>query len=191
MHFYAFAFFLPSKSPIRFEYLSAVYKSAISFIQAALDHDMHSISLFEYCTSDVLRTLISASCILLKILNSAFAVNFDITQGRIMFNTCILAIRSASVRSNDFPDRVAKAQTRMWAAAGGGFDAQSSTLREVPRHQIDPLEMRMRNRMSVSHVFDCIWGWRRTIVPHLQGELTKFYFKSKLSHLFPIHALVT
>lgn len=172
MHFHSLAFHLSSTSLFRSTSLSDVYKAATMFIQATLDYDMQSNSIFEYCTDYILKTLISASCILLKILNSSLAANYDTIQGKTLFNTCILAIRSASVKDNDFPERVAKAQTRMWRAAGGGFDTQTNALREKPRSRADPLELRIRSRMCMSHVFDCIWGWRRTIGHQSQGELS-------------------
>jgi len=80
-----------------------------------------------------------------------------------MFNAFILAIRSASILKHDFPERIAEAQTRMWRAAGGGFDAQTNSLREQRRVVADPLEMKIRSRMATSHVYDCIWSWRNSI----------------------------
>jgi len=73
-----------------------------------------------------------------------------------MFNACILAVRSSSVKKDDFPDRVAEAHTRMWRAAGGRFDAQQSTVAFA-----DPLTLVVRSRMCVSHVYDYVWRWRR------------------------------
>jgi hypothetical protein len=80
-----------------------------------------------------------------------------------MFNACILAIRSISLKENDFPDRVAEAHTRMWRAAGGGFDVQKNSLRHQPQDKSDPLVLKIRSRMNVSHVYDCVWSWRRSI----------------------------
>ena len=73
-----------------------------------------------------------------------------------MFNACILALRSISVKKNDFPDRVAEAHTRMWRAAGGGFDPAQQTPALA-----DPLNLAIRSRMCVSHVYDYVWSWRR------------------------------
>jgi hypothetical protein len=87
-----------------------------------------------------------------------------------MFNTCILALRSISLKENDFPDRVAEAQTRMWRAAGAGFDAALNTLRSPPMDDYDPLTLRIRSRMCMSHVYDCTYTWRRTILAQQAGE---------------------
>jgi hypothetical protein len=102
VHFTASSFFLPGFSPIHSSSISAAYNAAIAFIQGVLNPEMHSSSLLHYCTNYILRTLISASCILLKILNSSIAIRFDAMQGRTMFNTCILAFRSISLKKNDF-----------------------------------------------------------------------------------------
>ncbi len=87
-----------------------------------------------------------------------------------MFNAAILALRSISLKKNDFPDRVAEAQTRMWRAAGAGFDAQQNRLRSPPMDDYDPLNLRIRSRMCVSHVYDCTYTWRKTIIAQQAGE---------------------
>jgi hypothetical protein len=150
--------------------IEAAYNAAIAFIRGVLDPDMHSNSLLHYCTNYILRTLISASCILLKILNSSIAVHLDSMQGRTMFNACILALRSISLKKNYFPDRVAEAQTRMWRAAGAAFDAQRNTLISPPMDNSDPLALRIRSRMCVSHVYDCTYIWRRAIIAQQASE---------------------
>jgi transcriptional regulatory protein LEU3 len=170
MHFQTHVFHMPEHYLSRPAALSSVYAATIRFIQAVLDHDMQT-PILEFCTNYILRTLISASCILLKILNSSFASKVDSNQGRTMFNTCILAIKSASVRDSDFPERVAKSQTRMWQAVGRGFDSTTRSLRETPLSSADPLKLTMRNRMCVSHVFDCLWGWRRSLENSTNGKL--------------------
>ncbi|PMD31725.1 hypothetical protein L207DRAFT_500780 [Hyaloscypha variabilis F] len=156
LHFHAFAFFIPSTSPLHTTSISSAFHSAISLIQGVLDPELDSSSTLHHCTNYLLRTLISASCILLKILNSSISVTLDTVLGRTMFNACILALRSISVKKNDFPDRVAEAHTRMWRAAGGGFDPEQQTPALV-----DPLNLVIRSRMCVSHVYDYVWSWRR------------------------------
>lgn len=91
-----------------------------------------------------------------------------------MFNACILALRSTSLKKNDFPDRVAEAQTRMWRVASGGFDAQANALGLHAREQEDPLELKIRSRMCVSHIYDCVWSWRRSINSQQAGVCSIF-----------------
>ena len=149
---------------------STTYHAAAAFIQAVLDYNMQSISIFNYCTSYITKTLTSASCMLLKLLNSSIAQNFDTTQGRTIFNSCILAIRSTSVKKRDFSERVAEVLSRMWRVAGGGFDVQINGLREPPLEPSDPLDLKIRSRMHFSHVYDAIWRWRGTIGHAAEGE---------------------
>ena len=156
VHFKAFAFFIPSTSPVQTTAISSAYNSAIAFIEGVLDPEMNSSSLLYHCTNYILRTLISASCILLKVLNSHIAATLDTTQGKAMFNACILAVRSVSLKKNDFPDRVAEAHTRMWRVAGGEFDSRQTTPASA-----DPLALVIRSRMCVSHVYDYVWSWRK------------------------------
>lgn len=67
-------------------------------------------------------------------------------------------MRNISLRNNDFADRAAEAMARMWRAAGSGVPIEG-----VTNNGIDPLHLSIRSRMGVSHVYDCIWGWRRCI----------------------------
>lgn len=158
IHFTSFAFFIDRQLPLYFAFLTNAYESATSYIQMVLDIDMNSNSLLLYCPTDILKTITSASCILIKVLNSSYAIHFDAMQGKSLFNSAILTIRSISLRKNDFPDRLAEVLARMWRAAGSGLPRDRSIA-----GQHDPLELRIRSRMSVSHVYDCVWGWRRTL----------------------------
>jgi hypothetical protein len=158
-HFYSFAFLTNRQNPtMHISALSEVYDAATSLIQATLDIDLHN-SLLQYCPNELMKAFIAASCTLIKILNSSYAVRFDdAVQGRSLFNALVLTIRSISLKSNDFPQRAAEALARMWRAAGSGLLRNGSTL-----GQDDPLELRICSRMSVSHVYNCFWGWRRTM----------------------------
>lgn len=90
-----------------------------------------------------------------------------------MFNTCVLAIRSASVRSNDFQERVAEASTRMWRAAGAGDHESGLESADGRLGLSDPLDLRIRSRYSFSHVYDCIWSWRRSLKRQEQSEFVE------------------
>lgn len=146
------------RSPHYLSALSDVYEASCLFIQTLLDVDLHSNSLLQYCPSDIFMGLIAASCALIKILNSSYAVHFNAAHGKAIFNAALLAIRSSTLKSNDRSDRQAEALARMWRAAESGLPRDRLT-----NEQIDPLDLGIRSRMSVSHVYDCVWGWRRTM----------------------------
>ena len=158
VHFTSFAFFVDRQSPLYLTFLTNAYESAAAYIQTVLDIDMDSNALLQYCPSEIPKTLTSASCILIKIIHSSYAVHFNVIQGKSLFNSAILAFRAISLRKNDFPDRSAEALARMWRVAGSGMPRDGSI-----SSQLDPLDLKIRSRMSVSHVYDCVWGWRRTI----------------------------
>lgn len=160
LHLHAFAFFMPNSSGIQHSELSHLYHAATSFIQACLDHDLHSTSLLYHCPMWLQQSLVSASCTLLKILNSSFAKHLDIVQGKSLFNSAVLALRTISVKNNDIPSRLAEALGRMWRAAGSGLSIGTIG---IANERDDPLMLHIRCRMSVSHVWDCIWGWRGSL----------------------------
>ncbi|KAF7926298.1 uncharacterized protein EAE98_006593 [Botrytis deweyae] len=158
LHLHTFAFYVPEFSPNHLAALSSAYNSATRFIQALLDYDLHSEAILPYCSYYILKNLICASCVLLKILNSTYAMQFDSTQGRSLFNAAILALRSTSLATNDFSDRIAEALARMWRSAGSG-DLNRR------REDFSPIDIKIQSRMSISHVHDCFLRWRKTINP--------------------------
>jgi hypothetical protein len=163
------AFFLPSNSPNRDKALSDLYYAAIEFIVAVFDYEKQT-SFTKYYPTSLERGLVIAACALLKLLNSPFADIINDTEGRKHFDSAILALRYMSVRSNDLPARIAEVIMRMWRAATEGRTLGSS--------QKDNLSIQLRCRMSVSHVFDCTWGWRDTMRgdnnQNIPGDLSSF-----------------
>ncbi|TGO29935.1 hypothetical protein BPAE_0009g00310 [Botrytis paeoniae] len=167
LHLHTFAFYVPEFSPNHLAALSSAYNSATRFIQALLDYDLHSEAILPYCSYYILKNLICASCVLLKILNSTYAMQFDSTQGRSLFNAAILALRSTSLATNDFSDRIAEALARMWRSAGSG-DLNRR------REDFSPIDIKIQSRMSISHVHDCFLRWRKTINPPATVKTSKF-----------------
>lgn len=170
LHFHTFAFYIPEFSRHHLSALSSAYSSATRFIQALLDYDLHSEAILPYCSNYILKNLICASCVLLKILNSTYAMQFDSTQGRSLFNAAILAIRSTSLATNDFSDRIAEALARMWRSAGSGDLSRR-------REDFGPIDIKIQSRMAISHVHDCFLRWRKTI--NSSGV------KNRKFHLYP------
>ncbi|TGO83865.1 hypothetical protein BPOR_0581g00030 [Botrytis porri] len=146
LHLHTFAFYVPEFSPNHLTALSSAYNSATRFIQALLDYDLHSEAILPYC--------------------STYAMQFDSTQGRSLFNAAILALRSTSLATNDFSDRIAEALARMWRSAGSG-DLNRR------REDFSPIDIKIQSRMSISHVHDCFLRWRKTINPPATGKTSK------------------
>ncbi|ESZ89865.1 hypothetical protein SBOR_9748 [Sclerotinia borealis F-4128] len=158
LYLHTFAFYIPEFSRNHLKALSSAYNSATRFIEALLDYDLHSEAILPYCSYYILKNLICASCVLLKILNSTYAMQFDSTQGRSLFNATILALRSTSLAANDYSDRIAEALARMWRSAGSG-DLNRR------REDFSPIDIKIQSRLSISHVHDCFLRWRKTINP--------------------------
>jgi len=158
LHLHGFAFFIPRTSPAHSTELLNSYHAATSYIQTAVEYEANTSSLFRYCPSPLQQAFTSACCILLKLLNSSFAVHLDLSQGKTLFNSGVLALRNMSINSNDLPARTAEALSRMWRAAGAG---EGST---------NPVELKIRSRMSSSHVMDSMWSWKEGIGVHAQEK---------------------
>ncbi|RDW71554.1 hypothetical protein BP6252_08117 [Coleophoma cylindrospora] len=107
-----------------------------------------------YSGAYILQMVVSAAFALLKLLNSSFGTHVDLEHGKQLFNQTLDAIKRMSVKSNDRAMRLAEVLTRLWTAAGKG-EAIS------PGRETDSsLQMQVRCRMSMSHVYDSVWRWR-------------------------------
>lgn len=155
LHLHGFAFFIPPTSAAHSSEISHLYHAATLYIQHILEQEANTSSFLRYCPFPLQQTLVSACCILLKLLNSSFAVHLDVSLGKTLYNSTVLALRNISISSNDLPARLSEALSRMWRAAGAG------------QGNSNPVEMRIRGRMSISHVFDCIWGWKESMAENV------------------------
>jgi hypothetical protein len=109
LHLHGFAFFIPRTSPAHSTELINSYHAATSYIQTALQYKANTSSFFCNCPPPLQRALTSACFILLKLLNSSFAVHLDLSQGKTIFNSRVLALRNVSINANDLPARTAEA----------------------------------------------------------------------------------
>ena len=156
LHLTGFAFFIPRTSAAHSTELLNAYHAATLYIQTILEYEANTSSFLRYCPSPLQQALVSACCVLLKLLNSSFAVHLDLPQGKTLFNSGILALRNISINVNDLPARTSEGLSRMWRAAGSGEGSSN------------PVGLIIRSRMSSSHVFDCIWTWKKVLGIHSQ-----------------------
>ncbi|KAL3422990.1 Zn(II)2Cys6 transcriptional activator [Phlyctema vagabunda] len=128
------------------------YYATKSFLACALS--LKSTPDLIYSGGYILQMVVSAAFALLKLLNSSFSSHVDLESGKKLFNQTLDAIKGVSVKSNDRAMRLAEVLTRLWTAAGKG-EAIS------PGRETDSsLQMKVRCRMSMSHVYDSVWRWR-------------------------------
>ena len=135
--------------------IMALYQTASSLID--LSHSLNtpeSGSSFDHCPFFCHQVFVCAAFIVLKILsNGYFSLLFDVAAGRRLLDSSIAALRGVSVANNDLPARlgdvVAFFCTLDDPTVLGGATADQLRLREV------------RNRLSMSVVYDSLWIWRR------------------------------
>jgi hypothetical protein len=105
--------------------------------------------------------IISAAFALMKLLKSDFRRHIDFEHGKLLFNGAISALRRISVMDHDRPVRLADILAQMWNA-GGPEDSGDDTLL-----------LKVRCRMSMSHVYDTVWRWRHRFRPAKSYEDTQ------------------
>ena len=149
------------------------HKSTL-YIQAALDLEASTGRFSSYSSNFLFHVLLVAGCALIKTLNSTFVTYVDSDYGKTLFNSTIVAMRKISLREDDISDRLAEKLMQIWRAEGSGVLSERTLLPNTE----DPLQLRVRCRMSVSHVFDCVWGWK------CKGQ----YKERRMSHVPGIHS---
>jgi hypothetical protein len=97
--------------------------------------------------------IVSAAFALMKLLKSRISRFIDFSHGKILFNGAISAIRRISVMDHDRPIRLADILAQMWNATS------------LEPAEEDALQLKVRCRMSMSHVYDTVWRWRQRFRP--------------------------
>ncbi|RAO72765.1 uncharacterized protein BHQ10_008777 [Talaromyces amestolkiae] len=126
--------------------LTNLFLATTSFLGRVLELETSPGNLLIHATNYILQMIVSAAFALMKLLKSSFARQIDIDHGKFLFNGAISSIRRISVVDNDRPVRLANVISQMWNAGSSGDDA---------------LHLGIRSRMSMSHVYDTVWRWRR------------------------------
>lgn len=130
----------------RSEDLTNLFLATTSFLGRVLELETSPGNLLIHATNYILQMIVSAAFALMKLLKSSFARQIDTDHGKFLFNGAISSIRRISVVDNDRPVRLANVISQMWNAGTSGDDA---------------LHLGIRSRMSMSHVYDTVWRWRR------------------------------
>ncbi|KAE8167824.1 hypothetical protein BDV40DRAFT_252778 [Aspergillus tamarii] len=134
--------------------ITKLFIATTSFLSQVLDLETSPGQLISYATNYILQMIISAAFGLMKLLKSTFRHHIDFEYGKILFNGAISALRRISVMDHDRPVRLADVLAQMWNAG----DAEQST-------ENDSLQLKVRCRMSMSHVYDTVWRWRHRFRP--------------------------
>ncbi|KAL2786339.1 hypothetical protein BJX66DRAFT_346895 [Aspergillus keveii] len=127
------SFYLHDDSILRgyTERVATLYQTAYSFLSQCI------------CSSGTDCTKI--------LMSGCFDSIIDIPAGRFLLNSAILALRKMSIANNDLPARLSD-------VVGFLFSLPSPGPNGKPTHI---LPLRVRNRSSMSIVYDSLWQWRR------------------------------
>ena len=145
--------------------LTKLFIATTSFLGRVLDLETFPGELISHATNYILQMIVSAAFALMKLLKSVFNRHIDFEHGKLLFNGAISAIRRISVMDHDRPVRLADILAQMWNA--GGVEA---ALEE------DSLQLKVRCRMSMSHVYDTVWRWRQRFRPMKSIEDPGMFF---------------
>ncbi|KAL7657809.1 hypothetical protein ACMYSQ_003959 [Aspergillus niger] len=141
-------------SSARSDDLTKLFIATTSFLGRVLDLETLPGELIGHATNYILQMIVSAAFALMKLLKSEFRRHIDFEHGKLLFNGAISAIRRISVMDHDRPVRLADILAQMWNAGSP----------EGPAGE-DALQLKVRCRMSMSHVYDTVWRWRQRFRP--------------------------
>ncbi|KAJ5780980.1 hypothetical protein N7457_006140 [Penicillium paradoxum] len=150
LHFRYFMFLGPNA---RNDDLIKLFLATTSFLGRVLDLETSPGELIGHSTNYILQMIVSAAFALMKLLKSSFGRNLDFNHGKLLFNGAISAIRRISVMDHDRPIRLADILAQMWNATS------------LEPAEEDALQLKVRCRMSMSHVYDTVWRWRQRFRP--------------------------
>ncbi|KAB8077100.1 hypothetical protein BDV29DRAFT_199322 [Aspergillus leporis] len=133
--------------------LTKLFIATTSFLGRVLDLETSPGELIGHATNYILQMIVSAAFALMKLLKSDFSRHIDFDHGKLLFNGAISAIRRISVMDHDRPVRLADILAQMWNAGGSDPSGEETLL------------LKVRCRMSMSHVYDTVWRWRQRFRP--------------------------
>ncbi|KAF8850203.1 hypothetical protein BDZ45DRAFT_662103 [Acephala macrosclerotiorum] len=148
VHLNAFAFFLPAS--VREAGLLNLFNAACTFIEKVMDFETSTGTLLEHCTNIMTQSFFSSIFALLKLLHSSFSAKINVEHGKASFNAAIVALRRMSIRNDDVCSRMAVRVPQTVKDLVSGY---WSTI------DVDPLELKIRTRMSMNHNYDAMWHW--------------------------------
>lgn len=152
-------------SNARSDDLTKLFIATTSFLGRVLDLETSPGELIGHAPNYILQMIVSAAFALMKLLKSDFRRHIDFEHGKLLFNGAISAIRRISVMDHDRPVRLADILAQMWNA-GSPEDSAGG----------DALQLKIRCRMSMSHVYDTVWRWRQRFRPMKSVEDTQGMF---------------
>jgi hypothetical protein len=119
LYLHSFYFFDTSPTSSRKAGILKAYNSAISLVSVLVSADS-SNNVLHYLPWYHSRSLLTAACVLVKVLKSSYAEELeDYEAGRKTFNECILALTRSSVSNNDVAGKAVKPLSQIWHSGAG------------------------------------------------------------------------
>ncbi|KAL4939953.1 hypothetical protein BDV06DRAFT_213894 [Aspergillus oleicola] len=138
--------------------IAILYQTASAFVSQTLDMDSQDGRLLHYWPFFCYQAFVAASCTLLKIIkNGSFDSIVDVRTGRALLNSAILALREMSFINNDLPARLSDVLAFLYSLPANTAGQRDTT---------PSLRLRVRNRFSMSVVYDLLWEWRKHFSSH-------------------------
>jgi transcriptional regulatory protein LEU3 len=161
VHLQSFYLFDDPSSEGYTERIVALHFTALSFLQHALHVDTVSSGSLRYYPYYLSQTFIASAFIILKILKNDYFANFvDIAAGMQLGRTAIKKIRSMSFGDHDCSGRFGDVLAFFWHAPAHILSGRG----------LHGLQLHVRNRSSMSVVYDCIWRWKKHALNHTDTE---------------------
>ena len=119
-------------------------------------------SIVKHATNYIMQTTLAAGYALCKLLNSSFVDKIPYEEGRQFLCGAVEAVRKMSVITNDLPQRLAEVLAQLWTNSVNATSVRSLTA-GLSIDRSDPLQLKVRCRMSMSILFDGVWDWREVV----------------------------
>ncbi|KAL7928938.1 hypothetical protein V8C35DRAFT_207216 [Trichoderma chlorosporum] len=153
LHLHSFYLFDESSVDGYSDRIVALYQTAYSLIEQCLEMDNQESGFFHYCPFFCYQVFVSAAFIILKVMmNGYFEKLLDVAAGKRLLDAAISSLRKMSVANNDLPGRLSDVI---------GFFCTLPDPHVISGDSIDDLRLRVRNRLSMSIVYDSLWEWRK------------------------------
>jgi transcriptional regulatory protein LEU3 len=163
VHLHAFYLFDDASSVGYTERIVNLYLTATSMIEHVRALDSQGSSFLQHCPFFCYEAFLCAALIVLKILKNDHIFKYvDGDSGKRLIDFSVSALRKLSVANNDLPGRLSDVLAYLWT---------HPDLSIVGGHGLEGLQLRVKNRMSMSIVYDLLWRWREQF--RIEAEATQ------------------
>jgi hypothetical protein len=144
--------FLIDPASRKLEGFITLYAVACNLINAVCQRSPDEASIAKIAPAFIQKSLVLASCSILKIYRSELAPHLDLEAGEQAYFAAIFFSRESTLQNNDLSARGASILSQLW---------NSQNIFKSKDDKVDCLSSRISSRLSMSVVFDCLWWWRQ------------------------------